>query len=98
MLYGAFIGDMVGVPYEFLPCDTRDFKMFSEYTRYSDDSVMTMAIAAVMLETKGFSEERSLPCRNTAENTQVRVTVPPLVVGYICQIRSPIILGGTEVL
>ena len=61
MLYGAFIGDMVGVPYEFLPCDTRDFKMFSEYTRYSDDSVMTMAIAEAMLETRGFTEEQALP-------------------------------------
>lgn len=61
MLYGAFIGDMIGVPYEFLPCDTKDFKMFSEYTRYSDDSVMTMAIAEAMLETRGFTEEQALP-------------------------------------
>lgn len=61
MLYGAFIGDMVGVPYEFLPCESKDFKLFDYSTRFSDDSVMTMAIAEAMLETVGFTEEQTLP-------------------------------------
>ena len=61
MLYGAFIGDMVGVPYEFLPCKDRNFKMFTHYSRYSDDTIMTVAVADAMLQTIGYSEEDTLP-------------------------------------
>lgn len=61
MLYGAFLGDMIGVPFEFLPCTIRNFPIFTPYTRYSDDSVMTMAIAEAMIMTHGYSEEDALP-------------------------------------
>lgn len=59
MLYGAFIGDIVGVPYEFQPCDTKDFKLFSPYSRYSDDTVMTVAVADAMVHSIGFTEEQT---------------------------------------
>ena len=61
MLYGAFLGDMIGVPFEFLPCTIRNFPIFTPYTRYSDDSVMTMAVAEAMIMTHGYSEEDALP-------------------------------------
>lgn len=50
MIYGAFIGDMVGVPYEFINCKIKDFEFWSEFTRYSDDTIMTAAIADALLE------------------------------------------------
>ena len=46
---GAIIGDMVGVPYEFNACKTTEFKLFQSSSRYSDDSVMTIAVAEWLL-------------------------------------------------
>lgn len=44
-MYGAILGDMIGSPYEFDMGDkTKDFPLFSEYSRFTDDSVMTIAV------------------------------------------------------
>lgn len=50
-LYGALIGDMVGSPFESLPAiKTKDFQLFSEGCRFTDDSVLTIAIAEALLQ------------------------------------------------
>ena len=48
-IMGAIIGDIVGVPYEFNACKTTEFKLFQSSSRYSDDSVMTIAVAEWLL-------------------------------------------------
>ena len=48
---GALIGDTVGSVYEFDNIKTTDFPLFSRKSNYTDDSVMTMAVASWLVST-----------------------------------------------
>ena len=49
-MYGAFIGDIVGSKYEFNNIKTKEFPLFSNGCDYTDDTIMTVAVAkAIML-------------------------------------------------
>ena len=49
-MYGAFIGDIIGSKYEFHNIKTKQFSLFSEGCDYTDDTIMTAAVAkAIML-------------------------------------------------
>ena len=48
-MYGAFLGDMIGAPYEFdRGKKTKDFPLFCGRSEYTDDSVMTVAVATII--------------------------------------------------
>lgn len=51
-MLGAIIGDMVGSPYEHISCNikTTDFPLFSPRSRFTDDTVMTVAVAAGLMQ------------------------------------------------
>ena len=56
-MYGAILGDMIGAPYEFDRGDkTKDFPLFCRYSQFTDDSVMTVAVAEALLNTIGKSD------------------------------------------
>ena len=46
---GAIIGDIVGSAYEFHNVKTRDFPLFSDKSRFTDDTVMTVAVGMGIL-------------------------------------------------
>lgn len=49
-MYGAILGDIIGSPYEFDMGDkTKDFPLFREESTFTDDSVMTIAVADALL-------------------------------------------------
>ena len=48
-MYGAMIGDIVGSKYEFDNIKTKEFPVFSQGCDYTDDSVMTAAVAKAIL-------------------------------------------------
>ena len=49
-MYGALLGDIIGSPYEFDMGDkTKDFPLFSRRSIYTDDSVMTIAVADALM-------------------------------------------------
>ena len=48
-MLGAIIGDMVGSVYEFDNIKTTDFPFFSQRSIYTDDSIMTVAVAEWLL-------------------------------------------------
>ena len=53
-MYGAILGDMIGAPYEFDRGNkTKDFPLFTEESRFTDDSVMTLAVAEALLDSMG---------------------------------------------
>lgn len=57
-MLGAILGDMVGSPFEFDRGNkTKDFEMFGRGTGFTDDSVMTIAVAEAILDSKGKSDE-----------------------------------------
>ena len=49
-MYGAILGDMIGSPYEFdRGKKTKDFPLFIEESHFTDDTVMTIAVADALL-------------------------------------------------
>ena len=49
-MYGAILGDITGSPYEFDRGNkSKDFPLFSRNSRFTDDSVMTIAVADAFL-------------------------------------------------
>ena len=62
-MYGAIIGDMAGSPYEFDRGDkTKDFPMFGNGSKFTDDSVMTVAVAEALTNIEdwgGFVDRRT---------------------------------------
>ena len=49
-MIGAIFGDIVGSVYEFDNIKTKDFKLFSEKCEFTDDTVMTVAVAEALLK------------------------------------------------
>ena len=54
-MYGVFIGDIVGSKYEFNNIKTKDFPLFSKGCDYTDDTIMTVAVAQAIMKSR---EER----------------------------------------
>ncbi len=53
-MYGAILGDIIGSPYEFDQGDkTKDFPLFIRLSRFTDDTVMTVAVAEALMDTRG---------------------------------------------
>ena len=58
-MYGAILGDIIGSPYEFDRGEkTKDFPLFPPHARFTDDTVMTIAVAEALISAgAGASEE-----------------------------------------
>lgn len=57
-MLGAVLGDIIGAPYEFDRGNkTKDFPLFSRYSCFTDDSVMTIAVAEALMNTMGEDDE-----------------------------------------
>ena len=60
-MYGAILGDMVGAPYEFDRGDkSKDFPLFRKSSMFTDDTVMTIAVAEALMDTGGKSDEKTI--------------------------------------
>ena len=51
-MYGAIIGDIVGSTYEFNNVKTRDFPLFPQGSDFTDDSIMTFAVAKALFRAR----------------------------------------------
>ena len=50
-MYGAILGDIIGSPYEFdMGNKSKVFPLFSEASEFTDDSVMTIAVAEAFMD------------------------------------------------
>lgn len=50
-MYGAILGDIIGSPYEFDRGNKiKDFPLLSKYSTYTDDTVMTLAVADALMD------------------------------------------------
>ncbi|MBR3243144.1 MAG: ADP-ribosylglycohydrolase family protein [Parasporobacterium sp.] len=57
-MYGAILGDMIGSPFEFDRGNkTKEFPLFCDESRFTDDSVMTIAVAEALMKAKGKPDE-----------------------------------------
>ncbi len=55
-MLGAIAGDIIGVPWEVMGEKNYDFPLFTEFSRFSDDTVMTVAIAHALLEDRDYAK------------------------------------------
>jgi ADP-ribosylglycohydrolase len=51
-MIGAIAGDIVGSVYEFHNIKTKDFPLFTDQCLFTDDSVLTIALADALLTGK----------------------------------------------
>lgn len=49
-MFGALVGDIIGSHFEFNNIKSKDFTFFNEDTRFTDDSVLTLAISKYFLK------------------------------------------------
>ena len=57
-MYGAILGDMIGAPYEFDRGNkSKEFPMFVKESQFTDDTVMTIAVAEALMDSVGKSDE-----------------------------------------
>ena len=61
-MLGAIFGDIVGSAYEWNNVKTKNFPLERSGTRYTDDSVMTLAVAKWLLEDPSHSESHLIKC------------------------------------
>ena len=60
-MYGAILGDIIGSPYEFdRSGKTKDFPLFSPESRFTDDSVMTVAVADAFLSVSADASDEEI--------------------------------------
>jgi ADP-ribosylglycohydrolase len=64
---GAIIGDVIGSVFESENIKTTDFPLFSRFSRFTDDTVLTVAVADAML-----SRDSSTDTRKTKRQDQAR--------------------------
>ncbi len=55
-MYGAIAGDMIGSIYEFNSIKTTEFPLFSRRSHFTDDTVMTVAVAEALMETADIAD------------------------------------------
>ena len=88
-MLGAILGDMVGSPYEFDRNNhkSKDFPLLSERSHFTDDTVMTLAVARGLMAGPGRCTENL--CRSAVRNAafgqcvsrcRLRRDVPPVAV------------------
>ncbi len=53
-MIGSIAGDIIGSVYEFDPIKTKDFPLFSPFCNFTDDTVLTVAIADAILNGRSY--------------------------------------------
>ena len=71
-MLGAVFGDIVGSSYEWNNVKTKDFPLERPGSRYTDDSVMTLAVAKWLLEDPSHSESHLIKCMQKLGRGHIR--------------------------
>ena len=61
-MLGAVAGDIIGSVYEFRNVKSTDFELFMPQSMFTDDSVMTLAVAKWLIEDKTHSQQHLIRC------------------------------------
>jgi len=67
-MYGAILGDIIGSPYEFDRGNkTKDFPLFCKFSEFTDDTVMTIAVADAFLPVQPEMDDNTIRQRVVAK-------------------------------
>lgn len=92
-MYGAILGDMIGSPFEFDRGNkSKAFPLFSENSRFTDDSVMTIAVADAFMDVQ--VEGHGAKSKLTSSMKKYGRMFPN--VGYGARFARWLFLGGKE--
>ena len=61
-MLGAVVGDIVGSFYEFRPTKSMDFVLLTTMSKFTDDTVMTLAVAKWLLEDEAHTVDYLIDC------------------------------------
>ena len=67
-MFGAVVGDIIGSVYEFHNTKSTDFDLFRPWTKFTDDSVMTLAVAKWLLEDPAHTMHHLICCMQELGN------------------------------
>lgn len=56
-MLGAIAGDIIGSVFERTPIKTKHFQLFSDFSRFTDDTVLTVAVAQAILKDSHYGRE-----------------------------------------
>lgn len=61
-MYGAILGDIIGSAYEFdaYNCKSKDFPLFSRRSTFTDDTVMTLAVADALMKLRADDNDETI--------------------------------------
>lgn len=104
-MYGAILGDIIGQPYEFHNIKTKDFPLFSDNPRFTDDTVMTVAVFEGILKAGLDADEHAIKTCDEIRSKysfdeRCQRTVPPAIQAFLegksfeDVIRIAVSLGG----
>lgn len=65
-MYGAILGDIIGSPYEFDRGEkTKDFPLFHKDCEFTDDTILTLAVAEALMDTDANASDHEIRERVT---------------------------------
>lgn len=67
-MLGALVGDIVGSIYEFCNTKSMDFQLLNSYSNFTDDSVMTLAVAKWLMEDEAHTLNYLICCMQELGN------------------------------
>ncbi len=67
-MLGAIVGDIVGSVYEFHNTKSMNFELFTPWSRFTDDSVMTLAVAKWLVEDEAHTIHYLIYCMQELGN------------------------------
>lgn len=95
-MYGAILGDIIGSPYEFDQGNkTKDFPLFTDLSMFTDDSIMTLAVAEAFMDSLEKGEEPEKTKKRLIRYMQFWGEKYPNA-GYGSQFAWWLFSGGTE--
>lgn len=71
-MLGAVLGDIIGSYYEWNNVKTKDFPLVTTGTRYTDDTVMTLAVAKWLMEDYSHSVAGLVQCMQKIGRVHIR--------------------------
>ena len=79
-MYGAILGDIIGSPYEFdRGSKTKGFPLFSRYSEFTDDTVMTIAVADAFLPVQPDMDDDAIRQAFSVEPRENEVFLPKVM-------------------
>ena len=95
-MIGAILGDIVGSIYEFDNIKTKDFELFDKNCMFTDDTVVTVAVAKALMEFEEITKENVDSFKDTLVKVMHEIGVCYPDCGYGGHFGMWIFLEGTE--